>query len=94
MRSKRPSFWGDLLSAQVGAAQQGKTENLVFNKRSLHDLALQVQFPCCNSIFTKVALQAQNQAQRDIDHYQRTLRCKMKDSDAIEFSIPSFHHFT
>ncbi len=59
MRSKRPSFWGDLLSAQVGAAQQGKTENLVFNKRSLHDLALQVQFLCRNSIFIKVALKDQ-----------------------------------
>jgi hypothetical protein len=59
MRSKRPSFGGDLISAQVGAAQQGKTENLVFNKRYLPDLALQVQFLCRNSIFIKGALQAQ-----------------------------------
>jgi hypothetical protein len=59
MRSKRPSFGGDLISAQVGAAQQGKTENLVFNKRYLPDLALQVQFLRRNSIFIKGAPQAQ-----------------------------------
>jgi hypothetical protein len=50
---------GDLISAQVGATQQGKTENLVFNKRYLADLALQVQFLCRNSIFIKVALKHQ-----------------------------------
>ena len=42
---------GDLISAQVGAAQQGKTENLVFNEFCLHDYAPQVQFLCGNSIF-------------------------------------------
>lgn len=62
MRSKRPSFWGDLLSAQVGAAQQGKTENLVFNKRSLHDLALQVQFPRCSNTLIKASPNAKTKA--------------------------------
>jgi hypothetical protein len=38
-------FGGDLISAQVGAAQQGKTKNLVFNTCCLHDLTLQVQLP-------------------------------------------------
>ena len=83
-----------MLSAQVGAAQQGKTENLVFNKRSLHDLALQVQFLYRNSIFIKVALKPKNQAKHGIDRYQRTLRCKMKGGGAVEFGIPSFRHFT
>jgi hypothetical protein len=58
MRSKRPSFWGDLISAQVGAAQQGKTENLVFNKFCLHDYAPQVQLLCRNNIFSEVSRQA------------------------------------
>jgi hypothetical protein len=62
MRSKRPSFWGDLLSAQVGAAQQGKTENLVFNRRYLHDLTLQVQFPRCSNTLIKASPNAKTKA--------------------------------
>jgi hypothetical protein len=33
VRSKHPSLGGDLFSALNRAAQQGKTENLVFNGR-------------------------------------------------------------